>query len=695
MNLPQLTAKLGAIDRKDRDVLHTLVKPLKIKRKSNESYYAVYLTFDVIRDCILLEDPFPYDEKILKRFYYFGNNSAAGYQTYLVRGTNSLHYLLTNVWNDLDLSLQKNDLSHSQLSQILQRFQSESFISLGSKKGQGHLNLEKVKFPSSFTYKSISYHPADKCIVVNDIKYKNEAFINLLLENENKNNRIVLVIPRIRDENGEIVLSQHRDYLQLVKQINQLDDSNLDASNQNHVERICYLCQKPKHDVSSSYSKKLSRSGINKIFTTTTINTARYSHDGYNYDDAYSICGACYKDLLAGEKVIEANFRGKIAGENAFILPEHLLEIFDYKSLGTFKEGLDIAFRSNEAEDWLNNVEADALWTDSRFYMVHFIVYRTDGNSVSILETIEDIPTLRVIRIMKLFRYYVQQVRPHLQGMSLGSIYRIIPVRETDKGQVDIGRVLSLYKAILSSERIRTEMIYSYACEALDKGLRQLSKSRLDNYKNMNLMHYIDGNEDFFIKSIVMNYLVLLHTLKQLQLLDRDFNIQEEIKMSDELVLRSREECSAEPVVETSSTIDQMEQYLDKHAFTSEARALFYLGVMVQKVAWEQFKKDHKTKPILKKIQFQGMKQREVVRLSNDVYEKFRQYRIYDSYTERLINRFNYNYGKIRDNWPLSEQATVFYLMSGYGYAAGNRTKRISKMPDNNNDIKETTTTCE
>lgn len=682
MNLPQLTAHLGAIERKGQDVLNSLVKSLKIKKKPNETYYAVYLTLDVVQDCILLEDPFPYDEKVLHRFYYFGNNSAAAAQTYLVRGIDAFHYLLTSVWNDLYLALQQNGLSSSRLTHQLQLLQSSSFISIGNKKGQGCLHLEKFKFPTSLTLESMSYHAEDKCVLVNGIKYKNEAFIHLLMGNENKNNRFVLVIPRVRDEEGEHILSRYEDYLQLVKQINRLDDTSLDmeAVNQEHLERLCYICQKSKPDVSSSYSTKLSRSGINKIFTTTTINAARYIGKGYSYDDSYSICGTCYQNLLLGEKVVEAKFRGRIAGENAFILPEHLLDSFDYQSISAIKEGIDIAFQSKQASEWLDKVEADASWTDNSYYMIHFIVYRTDGNSVTILETIEDVPTVRIVRIMKLLQHYSRQIPPNIiQGMSLGSIYRIIPVRETDKGQVDIGRVLSLYKALLSGDQIRTETIYGYACEALDKGLRQLSKARIDNYRNMNLLQYSGGNEDFFIKTIVMNYLVLLHTLQHLKLIDRNFNIKEAIAMSDEKMWSSEEERALDTTVETSSTIHQMENYLNRHGFTPEARALFYLGAMVQKVAREQYKKGHKTKPILKKIHFQGMKQFEIIRLGHDVYEKFRQYDLFNSYTETLINRYNDNYGKIKDNWPLSEQANVFYLMSGYGYAVGNRMNKASK----------------
>ncbi|MEW9106049.1 TM1802 family CRISPR-associated protein, partial [Paenibacillus sp.] len=656
-----------------------------------ESYYAVYLTFDLIHQSIRIEDPFLYDEKVRSRFYYFGNNSAAASQTYLVRGADALHYLLTSVWNDLYLALQQQGLSSSWLAGQLQRLQTASLVSLGSKKGHGHLHLDKLQFPASFTLESISYIAEEKCLLINGTKkYKHEALLQLLLESENKYNRFVLVIPRIRDEAGEYVLSQHEDYLQLVKKLNRLDKTRDSLSaGLKHKEgdlRICYLCHEAKPDVSSSYSTKLSRSGINKIFTTTTINSARFTSAGYDYDDTYAVCGSCYQDLRMGENVIESNFRGSIAGESAFILPEHLLGTFDYQAIGAIKEGLDFAFGKEDVDRWLNMIDADTEWIGSGFYMLHFIIYRTDGNSVSILEAIEDVPTLRLVRIMKLFRHYGRLIDARWRSISLGSIYRMIPVRETDKGHVDVGRVLSLYKAILSGEQVRTELIYGYACEALDKGMRQLTKAHMDNYRNMMLTQYASGKEDFFILNITTSYLVLLHTLQQLRLLDRNFNTREEIEMSEDLMQFVEAESAMNPQVDSSS-IAQVEQYLDKHAFTPEASALFYLGMMVQRVAWEQVKNKHKTKPVLKKIQFQGMKQHEIIRLAQDVYEKFRQYEIFSAYTEALIYRFNDNFGTIRDKWPLSEQANVFYLMAGYGYAAGNVKKKEGT--DNRSQIEE------
>ena len=111
-----------------------------------------------------------------------------------------------------------------------------------------------------------------------------------------------------------------------------------------------------------------------------------------------------------------------------------------------------------------------------------------------------------------------------------------------------------------------------------------------------------------------------------------------------------------------------MEAFLDLQGFAPEAKALFFLGVLLNRVASEQYKKGHKTKPVLKKIQFQGMSAKEVFRLYEEILEKLRQYDLFDLFSEQMIAAFHRHCGKMEKNWPLSDHANVFYIMSGYGY---------------------------
>ncbi|AST00700.1 MULTISPECIES: TM1802 family CRISPR-associated protein [Geobacillus] len=660
MNLPQLTAHLGSLVPADYDPLESKVKSLKTKIKSEERAYAVFLTFDLERRLIRIEDPIPYSQDILYEYGYFGNNDAATLQSHVVREVESLHYLLTSVWNDLQLALRKQHMEGSQLSKWIAKMEAAELIVTGNKKGNGKVRLDRLQLPGSLEGQSVTLQKENQKICVGSKEFKYEDFVRAMLEHGNKKDRFVLVISAVFDQGDRIVLSQYEDYRKLVRKINNLElPDEREEDSLSGEQRVCYVCQQLKYSVKSEYTTKFSRTGINKVFTTTTINSARYKTAGYSYDDTYAICLECYRHLVNGEALIEKRFKGSIARESAFFLPEGLLDAFSYDNIGRIKDQLDFAFQCPEAEEWLKMVEADVDWMQHPYFTIHIIVYRTDGTSFTVLETFEDVPALRFMQIMRTIRQVSGQLKPFLQGMSLGNIYRMVPVRETKKGeQVNVGRILSLYKALFSGYRIRSETLFDYASEALDKGISQLSKEKIDNYRNMGLGEYHPDKVDFFIQRMVMQYLALIRVLQELSILDRPvFTPPFRMEEQD---------------MQLYESVEAIEQFLDRQGFSSEAKALFYLGCMIHRVGVEQYKKGHKTKPVLKKIHFQGMSASEVYRLYYDVLDKLRQYDAFDWYSETLIEGFHRHCGTLREReWSLSDHANVFYIMSGYAYQVG------------------------
>jgi len=98
-------------------------------------------------------------------------------------------------------------------------------------------------------------------------------------------------------------------------------------------------------------------------------------------------------------------------------------------------------------------------------------------------------------------------------------------------------------------------------------------------------------------------------------------------------------------------------------------KGLFLLGYLIGKIANnQQSKKDMRNRPILNKINFQGMGTEKLIRLSSDVLEKLRQNDILryseDSYSaSHILLEENIN------NWKLSNQENVFYVLSGYAFS--------------------------
>lgn len=687
MNLNQVTAYIGANAAREGE-LSSLVK--QISKDTKYNYYTVFLIFDLDKNQIRFDLPEPFENMSVYEYNYFGNNPGASTQYYLSRDMNSVRYLLGSILSDLGLILKKHRMESRDLYKLLEMMTEAEIINMSEKQGEGTVNLNKLSYVNDHGIVSAALTEDKKAVDVLDAegitqKISFEKIIRDNLNDNAKKNKYSLIVPAVLKGGEYIKLSSHSDYVEVVKK-EALEGQPSNAAN-NQQERICYICGEKKSDVGYEYTKKFSKSRINKIYTTTTINSA----PGFaknNYNQVYSICQDCYNHLLAGEKEVREKYHGQMAGENVFIVPESIEQDFDYNNLQKIKTGVDLAFKTDDAKAWMSQVANEADLMEYLFYTINFIIYRTDGKSMSVLQVIEDVPALRFTKAIQAIADNKARIEEHLKFMSLGSIYRIIPVRSNKKKeQIDIGRVLTLYKTLLAGGSMRVENLYAYAVEALDKGLKQLAKNDFDNYYNMDLFRYRAGKEDFFIKRIVMSYLVLIRTCRQLGVSQNDIAAYEggdSLKMSY--------------APDTEKLINNMEEFLDKQDFGQAARALFYLGALINRVAIAQWKKEHKTKPILKKINYQGMNIGEVHRLYNDVIEKLRQYDKMTLKVEALMFKFHEYAGKglVEGPWSMSEQANVFFIMSGYAYMVGSEPDKKEKQvledmskEDDNNDDKE------
>ncbi|PRR82605.1 TM1802 family CRISPR-associated protein [Clostridium luticellarii] len=675
MNIPFLTAYIGSsCEDENQNEYASIVKKINIKDGDNP--FVVYLIFDINDNDIYFDLKEPYTEESCYKYYYFKNNSAAAAQFYMTRDIKSLNYLLGSSFSDLYGCLNRYDMGKCELAELLKLLEKRNLIKIENKKGQGSVNLNKIK-----GYKDKDIVLEQKNLFIDKKKISFDNFVREFIDNNNKKNKFVMIVPIIVKDKNEIIISQHKDYLKLVKIALNIGDCN--TNKKNNKNRVCYICGKNVTNVNSEYSGKFTRVNINKVFTITTKNYSQINKN-FNHDDNYSFCQNCYKKLMSGANIINQKFVGKLAGESAFILPEGIDNNFDYEKIYKLKNKVDLLFNDTEAEDFIKTTEDSSVFDDVKFYSVNFIVYRTDGNSIDVIETIEDVPTLRIEKIIQSLGDNSLRYGEKTNIMHISDVYRIIPVREDKKhNQINIGRVLDLYKSILCGEIIDSENIYSYANEAMEKGCKQLDKKLMDNYRNMKLQYYkrIDS-KDYFIQNITMKYIAFFKSLQELKLLNREvFNGEERDEMGTINTMSD----------DVNKSINEIEEFLSSQKFSNEAKALFYLGILINKVAYEQWRRGHKTKPILKKIQFQGMKCPEIYRLYNDVVERLNQYNALDIFNEAYMNRFHLYSGVLdldKKNWALSDQANVFYIMAGYSYMVGNIKKQNKELKDNESEGK-------
>ena len=136
----------------------------------------------------------------------------------------------------------------------------------------------------------------------------------------------------------------------------------------------------------------------------------------------------------------------------------------------------------------------------------------------------------------------------------------------------------------------------------------------------------------------------------------------------------------------TTSISEQIAQdentFLLKMGYGSQQQALFFLGRALSRVAYAQQKSDH-NKPVLNKLNYNGMDRRTIILLANDLMEKGNQYKNKEKNTLPVIERylkafFNLFHANDQD-WKVPPHEALFFILSGYTYGIQAKKKSDSE----------------
>jgi CRISPR-associated protein Csh1 len=339
MNIPNVISELGKGG--DDSIYAKVGKTVNIKESDRKKeLYNIMMDLNLDERKITF-DLIPYHEKSAKEFNYFGNNSAANIQIYAVRDVNSI----SNFWLGKRSGIFKNLLDHLSIGELY--FLLKECFDAGFFSDDG-INTKLFVFhdgTSGIKVDCIVEKNKKKFIIGNE-KYNAENLLKHIRGLSSKC-KVILVIPRIIKNKQRIVISTHKDYIDLVLQ--SIESANSDELS----EGVCHICQSMKKDINTiAYSSKLSRSSVNKIFVTTTINYAS-AFNKNNYNSNYAICQQCYSNLIMGENVVVNRFGGvRIAGEKVIFLFEGIFKKIDYTYIEDIKSGIDLIFNAGTSEAW-------------------------------------------------------------------------------------------------------------------------------------------------------------------------------------------------------------------------------------------------------------------------------------------------------------------------------------------------------
>ena len=435
------------------------------------------------------------------------------------------------------------------------------------------LNLAKFQkdgvYVEGLTYK-------EKAVYRGEDKISLERFLAEILEIPS-NSKLVLIIPRVVFQSKVTVVSQEEEYAQAV--------ASLLGGSKEGTEGICHICGLKKSDLNTiEYSAKFSRSNIGKVFVTTQVNYAA-DFKKTAHQQNFGICKACYERFMSGEKTVEEKFRTRIARQSALVLFEGVDKPVTSEMVEPFKWHIDAAFNPKETQEWIAAFRLevqDTEYQNVEHFQFHIIFYQTDGKSYKVLKTIEDISQIRFEYVNRIFEEVREEFGEGLPNFLIGHLYNMVPVTENKKGdQLDIQRLLDLFGVLIKGETVEIQYIFELACEALEKGIREIGASAVRNYRNLYRLEKLHQayqssgrGKDWFIERIVTEYIALIKVLQRLQIADKEvFTMDTRDKVQNEYV----------------DSIAQSESYLEDHGFSSEARGLFYLGQLIYQL-WGQIR---------------------------------------------------------------------------------------------------------
>lgn len=377
----------------------------------------------------------------------------------------------------------------------------------------------------------------------------------------------------------------------------------------------------------------------NAIFQSSTYN---YASNFSEFRKNFQIENISTGYLDKGAQYILKNLQTRIAGISHIIIPNYL-----HKDLNEFElnetelyldKSSDLLFGYQSLES-----DIDRSLPQVNLFWINYIAFESDGNSFKIINHIKDVNSIYLTKFTEVFNRAGIDFKDYIGGnfpFNLQSVYNIIPVRDGNKSKVNLA--LSLFKDILEQKAVQSENLYKHFIE--------LSLchwyGRYSAFKNIKQKKSFD----FAIKDAVFKYSALIYTLKQLNLLEMEKETSSQTKGQE---------------TSTSDYQKRIQTFFDKMEYAEAEKALFYLGRILSSVAYAQYKKGHESKPILNKINFNGMDADAIVRLSLDLREKTRQYNIHDK-TEWNFNKFTDRFSE--KDWRLSKEQNVFYLMAGYSF---------------------------
>jgi len=431
---------------------------------------------------------------------------------------------------------------------------------------------------------------------------------------------------------------------------------------------ICYLCQEKKNITENMTKLKFKYYITDKIGFSSGLQKKKFINN-------FSLCESCYKSLLVGESFVRNNLSSYLAGTNLYIIPKF---IFDFslstKKLKEWTEYIKMSFNSvanfEGLERFQSKLEEYSEFEEERnSFILNFLFYKKMQSEFRVLKLIKDIPPSR-LDVLRGIAGEVFKIAENLFGenkrwfLTLGEMYCLFPVRISRRNVVDYKKILDFYDSLFSARSISYRFL-------IEQFIELAQVYRFKKTKTYNVTERIEKAEDLsekewdkrLIYAILEANLLLLY-LRRLDLLQRGGGIVD---------------------VEKLNLKTEMKKYIEEMGYSEQKSVLFLLGYLIGEVGNAQYTSQNPTKPILNKITYQGVTKEKLKQLTNEIFEKLKQYKLL-VFNECIFAEYKRLLDANIDNWQLSPQENVFYILSGYAYNVMKKSKENKDQKEDRNE---------
>jgi CRISPR-associated protein Csh1 len=635
---------LGGVLLKDIDIIRTKLKKIPLETRQKNKRHIIKMNFDLQNESITF-DIEEIDNDTIEKYLFLGHEGGKS-QLQWYQTSDRCNNLITH-----SLPIFLNKLENSELKYLIEQVLKTFFIDQGENIDTRYryiLNIDRF-FTLPRSLEDI------KTEITKDEKKRQKFYKSLIADVskevtkhcadqfEIKTDQIGLFTVCINDQ--AIVQTQtYRNVLE--KSIEQTEDKN------NKSDLYCSVC--------GSNDNCTSKIDFPIKFYTTNLCIFAHNMDKKNYYKNLVLCESCHNKAITAGIFLDNELRTRIAGYDTYIIPH----VIYGKNLSSSKikqmaeiisplTGTGSALSS--VKEYRGEVERRlrVLNNEDYVFLLNILFYKKLQASTKIQKMIQDIDPSVFSDISNAFfdtldifeDHYSTALIDNLEKRAnLDFIYYMHPVKLKDGRPSQYQNILKTYENILCKKVFRKEVVFLNLAQVLTAIWREKEGHNVSFDKNRT-----NRQKAFDFKILDCMYYVCF--LKRYGVLKGGEGMDvKELNLNADIT-----------------------SYIREMNYNEQEASMFLLGVLIGAIGREQSKKQYEKeqegtyKPILNKINFNGMDKYRIMKLSNQIPNKLRHEKI-QQYYEAIFSAHKYLLDKNIQSWKLNKDESLFYLLSGYGY---------------------------